>query len=420
MERLGDLVLTSQNGRIRYYLVVILTTVILLNAIAGLPTLLSFSRLSIEIRSAADILKIMLLALTIVMTLASVLFKRHLIAALALGVAGYSIGGLFLLEPAPDVALVQFLVETMATVLIIMILVRTSEPERAEAMKNLWGGSRAGLYRDLALAVLVGSGVTIYALAAVGVRPRPETIATWHLANALPETGVTDVVGAIVTDFRGMDTMIEITVFGMAAMGVLTLLAQPATGKRLALRQALRPLLRRPTTTESSVSADGDASVATAESAVEPEIPVYTFTFSDPLNRFAARFVMPVALLLSFTHILYGGSAPGDGFTAGVIAGLAVALSYVVFGYEGVRSQIRWLHPAAMIGIGLNLSLLNAVLPLFFNREFLAHTLLPVSLPASIKLASTTLFEIAIFLTVIGGISAIMEAITHPHEVEKP
>ena len=45
--------------------------------------------------------------------------------------------------------------------------------------------------------------------------------------NALPLLGFPDVVGAIVTDFRGMDTIIEITVFSVAALGVLTMFTPP-------------------------------------------------------------------------------------------------------------------------------------------------------------------------------------------------
>jgi multisubunit Na+/H+ antiporter MnhB subunit len=389
VERAADLLLRSQSGRIRYYLIVILVAVIALMSTTGLQDAVDFTRLNLTISGAADVLKIVLILLAIGATLASIVFRKHLLAALALGVAGYSIGGLFLLEPAPDVALVQFLVETLATVLIIMILARTSDAERAAALESLWSGSRAGLWRDIAISAAVGIGVTLFALAAVASRHDQYTVAYWHLENALPQTGVKDVVASIVTDFRGMDTLVEISVFGMAALGILTLLA----GAR-------------------SHPAKSDASEPDVD-----ETPLYSFAFSDALNRFAARVVLPVALLIALAHILYAGVAPGDGFTAGVIAGLGVALWYIVFGYEATRARLRWLHPAAMIGGGLLIALVNAALPLLFNRAFFAFTLLPLELPADIKLASTTIFEIGIFLTVFGGISAIMEALTHPKEV---
>jgi multisubunit Na+/H+ antiporter MnhB subunit len=208
-----------------------------------------------------------------------------------------------------------------------------------------------------------------------------------------------------------MDTLIEITVFGMAALGVLTLLAPTKPGRTLNLRL---PLRKRDQESPTSVAAKAATAVQQ-----EPSPSVYTFAFSDPLNRFAARVVLPFALIVALAHILYAGSAPGDGFTAGVIAGLAIALWYIIFGYEAAKTQLRWLHPPVYIGVGLSLALGNALLPLLFGREFFAFTYLPLNLPADIKLASTTLFEFGIFISVFGGISAIMEAITHPQEVEK-
>ncbi len=228
IEKAGDLVLLSQNGKLRDYLVVILGAVVLLQIPAG------FAHVSGNIEflwnGETDVLRGLLLLLALGTMFASILLKRHLTAALVLGVAGYSVGGLFLLEPAPDVALVQFMVETLGTVLLIIMLSKISAPERRAAMRNLWKQSRAGLVRDVVLSVLIGGGVGLFALAAVSHRASSTTIATWHLQNAESLLGFPDVVGAIVTDFRGMDTIIEITVFSVAALGVLTLLAKPVAG----------------------------------------------------------------------------------------------------------------------------------------------------------------------------------------------
>jgi multisubunit Na+/H+ antiporter MnhB subunit len=142
--------------------------------------------------------------------------------------------------------------------------------------------------------------------------------------------------------------------------------------------------------------------------------------FSTPLTRRAAIIVLPFALILSLAHILYGGEGPGDGFTAGVVSGLAVALWYIVFGYYETRQRLPWLHPGRLVAVGLLVALVNALLPMVFGREFLALTKLTgVELPAHLHAASTVIFEIAIFLTVFGGVSVIMEAIAHPKEVER-
>jgi multisubunit Na+/H+ antiporter MnhB subunit len=377
-----------------------------------LPVLISsdtlgLRNLSFLIADAADALNAFLLILAIVATLASILFRRHLVAALSLGVAGYAIGGVFLLELAPDVALVQFLIETLATVLIIIILARTSAQERGKAMANLWGHSRAGIIRDIVISAALGGTVAVFALAAVGSRPTPNPVAAWYLENALPKLGVNDVVAGIITDFRGTDTVIEITVFSIAALGVLALLARPSAAKPRSMR-GKRQGAEAASTAEDAIQQDAD----------RPESLVYGSRLNNPITRAAATPILPITLMIALAHILYAGAEPGDGFTAGVICGLGVTLWFVVFGYEETKKRLRWLHPPVFMGLGLLIAYLNALFPLLLGREFLAF--LPVTGFAlgDIKLASPLVFEIGICLAVFGGISAILEAISHPREVE--
>lgn len=405
VEAAGDLLLKSQGGKIRYYLATILLAVVLLLSTVALDELALLRTLSVRLNTVGDLLRVVLLGLALVATFASIVLNRHLLAVLALGAAGYAIGGLFLLEPAPDVALVQFLVETLASVLIIVILARTRPQERQQAMERVWGQTRIGIVRDALIATFMGAMVALFALAAVSTRPRPETIAQWHLENALPQVGVNDVVAGIITDFRGMDTLIEITVFGMAGLGVLTLLARPGAGRvmRLRRRDDAPPTI--------------EITEATAEE-VRPESLVSGSMFSNAITRLAAALVLPIAILIALSHLLFAGSAPGDGFTAGVIAGLAVALWFIVYGYTETKTRLRWLRPAPLIGIGLSVAFINALLPLAFGRDFMAFTVVDGLSIANIKFASSLLFEIGIALTVVGGIGAIMEAISHPQEVE--
>ena len=89
-----------------------------------------------------------------------------------------------------------------------------------------------------------------------------------------------------------------------------------------------------------------------------------------------------------------------------------------MFGYQETKARLRWLHPTSLIGAGITLALINAALPLVFGREFLAFTQIADIYVADIKIASTLLFEIGICLTVFGGVSMIMEAISHPQEAE--
>jgi multisubunit Na+/H+ antiporter MnhB subunit len=415
----GDGVLLMQGGKLRYYLVVILGSIIVLQASAGLSHILGAS-LVWEFSGSIDILRILLLIISLGMMLASILYKSHLVAALSLGVAGYSVGGIFLIEPAPDVALVQFMVETLGTVLLVIMLARIHSGQRQTAMEQLWKQTRYGLLRDIILSTLIGAGVGLFALAALTSRPKPDGIATWHLEHTEELVQFPDVVGAIVTDFRGLDTIIEITVFSVAALGVLTLLARPKIHarwpERLSKAAGLRwNILQRRIEPDKTVHTD-PLEIAHAEP-YETEDSFITH-FSTPFTRVFARIILPIAFLVALSQLLYGGDGPGDGFTAGVISGLGVALWFVVFGYHEARIRLSWLHGRLLIGFGVALVVANAAFPLLLGQPFLAHLNLDVALPTNLHISSTLVYETGIFLTVLGSVATVMEAIAYPKEVE--
>ena len=381
--RLGDLALRTQSGKLSHYLAIMLGVVGILLALPA-AQYFSSSALEFTFRGSSDFMKAVLLLLSLASTFASILFKGHLLAALALGVAGYAVGGIFLLEPGPDVAMVQILVETLAAVLVIVMLSRISERQRKRAADALWGSGRGTIRRDVLVSILVAVGVGAFALTAVINRPtRDTTIADWYLQNA-EVVGVTDVVGAMITDFRGADTMIEIVVFSMAAMGVLTVLFLTHEKKP---QQML-------------------------------VIPSNLSQIATPLTKLAATLLLPVAMVIALAHLLYAGSAPGDGFTAGVIGGISVALWYQVFGYGG--SRLRKARPEILIGIGITIALLNAVVPVLFGSPFLQHNDFGgINLPAHLHFTSSTIFEISIFLTVLGSVITMINAITNPEGIEE-
>jgi len=71
-----------------------------------------------------------------------------------------------------------------------------------------------------------------------------------------------------------------------------------------------------------------------------------------------------------------------------------------------------------LIGIGIALVIANAAFPMLLGEPFLAHVNFDVTLPANIHLSSTFIYETGIFLTVLGNITTVMEAIAYPKEVE--
>ncbi len=415
VEKVGDLVLRTQHGKLRHYLFVILAAVTLLQLSAGFSHV---TGIEFQWDGELDLLRGLLLILALGTMIGSIFLKRHMMAALVLGVAGYSVGGLFLLEPAPDVALVQFMVETLGTVLIIIMLSKISAPQREAAMNDLWKQSRFTLYRDIALSAMVGVGVALFAVAAINNRAIAHTIATWHLENAVPLLGFSDVVGAIVTDFRGMDTIIEITVFSVAALGVLTLLAKPSPGGVIPKRISIPRPSPRLKVFQLGAAPDEPVDVQHAQETEGEELS-FESHFSTPLTRTIAQLVLPFALIVALSQLFYGGEAPGDGFTAGVISGLGVTLWYVVFGYRESQRRLGWLKPRYLIGAGLILVIVNAASPMLSGLAFAAHVNFDqIHLPADLHLSTTFLYETGIFLTVLGCTSTVMEAITYPKEIE--
>lgn len=418
----ADLLLRTQNGKLRHYLITIFAGlalfIIMLNFSLG--NLVRLQQINWTFfNPPIDVLRVVLLILALGAGIGAILLKKHLMAAISLSIMGYAVGGIFLLEPAPDVALVQILVETLATVLIILMIARLSAKQR-ESILAVRFNHRYSVMRDVVIAASIGTVVALFALIAVDNRPVSSSInrpvALYYLQNTYRDLKITDTVGGIVTDYRGTDTAIEITVFAMAALGLLTLLTRPES-RELIYGKAVE-----------DIDQDFKKQVRLAEQAereYEKELGVAQneraeSRMSTPLTRKIAALVLPFALLIAASHILYSGVAPGDGFTAGIAAGLAVALWYVVYGYFEARERLSWLVPGRVLVIGLVLTFANALLPELFGGQFLQHINFSDDFsPADLHFASTLFFEIGIFLTVFGASSIIMEAIAHPRELEE-
>ena len=410
LEWAGTTVLHTQSGFVRYYLVIILGAVAavviasstLFTLTAGqqlLPTDLSVTII--------DLAKIFMLFLTVAAGLMTVVLREHVKAAIAYGVIGYAIGVIFLINHAPDVALVQLLVETMATVLIIIMLGRIRADVRIRVINSLWTGRhdhRLGLLRDLGISIVIGTAVFVFSLIALQNRPQRHSVAAWHLENS-KAVGTDDVVGAIVADFRGTDTLLEIAVFTTAALGVLTLLARGRrSGGTLAPKAAQTGVLHE------------------FDSQVVDEIQDAT-SLSTPFTRSVSFIVLPIAILIGMAQILYGGNGPGDGFTAGVTIGLAVSLWYVVLGYSEAKKLLPWFRPELIIRLGLFVAIANALFPLLIGGEFMGHVAFDQALGIydfvgsfGLHVTSSLIFEIAIAITVMGGLGIIIEAIAYPTE----
>jgi multicomponent K+:H+ antiporter subunit A len=147
--------------------------------------------------------------------------RSYLAFALTLTLLGFSLGAVFLLLHAPDVALAQVLVEMLAT-LSVLLAVRHSG--RIEPLRSRMRGdesSPAFTVRAL-IALALGTAAALGTWLATA-RPHSDSVGDWYAANISTQTGASDHVAAILTDLRGLDTLGEVLVFAIAVLAVRSL-----------------------------------------------------------------------------------------------------------------------------------------------------------------------------------------------------
>jgi multicomponent K+:H+ antiporter subunit A len=293
-------------------------------------------------------------------TVATVIFRHSRVTALIfMSVTGTVVAVAFLRFHAPDLALTQLSVEVVTIVLMLMCL--RYLPEEASRRST-----RARRWRDGILATAAGAGVSAMAYAML-TRPY-DTIAGYHMANAKPGGGGTNVVNVILVDFRGYDTLGEITVLAMAALGLSALLA------------GLRIVPQSP-----AVPASAD------------RYPIMLTELMRPL--------LPLALTVSVYIFLRGHNLPGGGFIAGLVAAVAIVLQYVASGVDFASDRLR-INYVRLLGVGLGIATLTGLGSFVFGYPFLTSTYGYVYPPGldKFELASAMAFDLGVFLVVIGAV----------------
>ncbi|MGE3285011.1 MAG: hydrogen gas-evolving membrane-bound hydrogenase subunit E [Pseudonocardia sp.] len=205
---------TAQAGSLPGYLAVILLVVVVLPGGALVAAGVGPS----DPPWAHSWLQVPLAVLVLTAALAVTRARRRFTAVLLVGAIGYGVGGLFVVDGAPDLALAQFLVETLSVVMVVLVLRRLP----AHFGQSQGRTSRRVQLPKALVAVLGGGVVAALALVLSGARTEPPAAAGQMLARA-PEAGASNVVAAILVDFRALDTIGETTVLFAAAAGAASL-----------------------------------------------------------------------------------------------------------------------------------------------------------------------------------------------------
>ena len=202
-----------QHGYLRLYLMTIILTTV---GLVGSALLLSGDGIG-PMGGIADVRfhEWVIAGLILLGALMAVTTSSRLAAAAALSVIGYGVAFIYMLFSAPDLAMTQFAVETLTVILFVLVVYRLP---RFAALS-----SRRARIRDAGVALLAGGLMTMLVLAATVV-PREPHLAAFFAQNSWLLAKGRNVVNVILVDFRSLDTLGEITVLGVAAIGVYALL----------------------------------------------------------------------------------------------------------------------------------------------------------------------------------------------------
>jgi multicomponent Na+:H+ antiporter subunit A len=197
------------------------------------------------------------------------------------------------------------------------------------------------------------------------------------VARAYPDGQGRNVVNVVLVDFRGFDTLGEITVLTAGAIGTV----------------ALARAGRRPH------RGDGDPLPGSADHAVPDAVPLARLITLDVSVRIVFTAVMVGSLYLLFA----GHNQPGGGFAGGIVAGAAVALRYVSGGIDEVRRLSRS-QPWTVLGSGVLIAAMTALVPLALGGAVLESASLTLHPPllGTVKLTSVLAFDIGVYLAVVG------------------
>jgi len=256
-------------------------------------------------------------------------------------------------------------VDVVSTVLLLMGLALLPQQSPHES-------SRRRKARDAALALAGGAGVAW--LAWLMLTRDHDSIAWYFLNQSAVAGGGNNVVNVILVDFRGYDTMGEITVLGIAAIGVLALMDGMRT--------------RRP-----ALDAAGRA---------------WTFAAQPLMLRVAARVLLPLALVVALYIFMRGHNQPGGGFIAGLITAVTLVLQYMANGQSRAEALLRaqgGRRFVVWIGAGLGVAALTGLGALVFGQPFLtsAHGQPHLPILGELPLATAALFDLGVYITVVGA-----------------
>jgi multicomponent K+:H+ antiporter subunit A len=294
-------------------------------------------------------------------SVATVVFhERRFVALVLLSAVGSIVALAFVRLEAPDLALTQLLVEIVTILLLLLALHQLPEHPRHERPRP----------RMLGHAVVAAASGVVTAALAWGVLTRPASpsgLRDFFLEKSIPEGGGANVVNVVLVDFRGFDTLGEIAVLGIAALGVSVM---------------LDGLSATPPPTEAPRARDRS--------------PFILATVS--------RMLLPLALVTSAFLFFRGHNLPGGGFIAALLTTIALVLQYLASG-------VSWTHQRLprdfqhFIAVGVLMATATGTAAIAFGAPFLTMTFKHLHLPVlgDLEAATALPFDLGVYVAVVGA-----------------
>jgi multicomponent K+:H+ antiporter subunit A len=350
---------TLENGSLQRYTMLFILSVALFTTVPMTKLINYEGELPLIPVDGISIVATIILVVSTLVTL--IWHRKRMIALIAVSVVGLIVSLIFARFSAPDLALTQLSVEVVTVILLMLALFFLPQVTSKAA-------SPSSVVRDLGLAALIGG---VMATISYAMMTHPQTsIADFFIANSKTGGGGTNVVNVILVDFRGFDTFGEITVLGIAGLGIYKLIA--------------RMKLFMPSADLNGIPWSND------------HHPMMLATVS--------RALLPLALLVSAYIFLRGHNLPGGGFIAGLVTAVALILQYIANGVDFMRERSK-LNYQWLISVGLIIAGATGMGSWLFGYPFLSSWFDYFYLPGigKFELASAMLFDLGVYLTVIGS-----------------
>ena len=358
---------STENGSLQRYVFIMLGVVLLAS---GWP-LFEMKQLAGSVpNTPVDIQNAIGAGLLIIGAIATVIWHRiRMVSLLMLSIVGLMVSVAFTRFSAPDLALTQLTVEVATIILLMLALffLPQSTPRESSSLRIL---------RDVVISSTVG---IIIASICYALLTRPlNSISEFFVANAKTGGGGTNVVNVILVDFRGFDTLGEITVLGIAALGIFKLLS------RIPLYMPASDSEGRPWSKDRH--------------------PILLACISQSL--------LPLALLVSAYIFLRGHNLPGGGFIAGLVTSIAFILQYMAHGTAWINERFD-VNYRKIIASGIAIAMFTGVGSWFFDKPFLTTWFDYFDIPfvGKTELASAIVFDLGVYLTVVGATLMILASL---------